>query len=289
MSFVIPPRSRTPDVALAPGEGALVFARVAGRTVIESARAASPLKLLTPKNHGDGAWVYVASFGGGLVDGDVLSLTAHVRDEASALLATQASTKVYRSPNGCAQRLVARVDAGALFVALPDPVVCYAGSRYAQSIAIELGPGASIVLLDTFTCGRRAFGERWDFDRYASRIDVTRAGAPLLRESVLLDPRHGAVAARMASIDALATLVAIGPRAHAVRDALLAAHGRRPAGSAGSDARGMTVVASPLGEEGEGAIARIAGESIEEVTRAARALLAEVPSLLGDDPFASRW
>ncbi|MEO7328853.1 MAG: urease accessory protein UreD, partial [Minicystis sp.] len=128
------------------GRGRLSFEQSASGTVLREVYATSPLKLLTPRNHGRAAWVYVATFGGGLVDGDALHLDVTVSAGTTALLGTQASTKVYRCPtSSCRQDLVARVGAGALLVSLPDPVACFAEARYAQSIAIDLDPSASLI------------------------------------------------------------------------------------------------------------------------------------------------
>ena len=53
-----------------PGTGFLDVARVERRSVVRRAFATSPLRLLTPKNHGSAAWVYASSYGGGLLGGD---------------------------------------------------------------------------------------------------------------------------------------------------------------------------------------------------------------------------
>src|SRR5262249_51891808 len=157
--------------------GAIAFVRTGTRTVVHTARAASPLRLLTPSNHGHGAWIYLASLGGGLVDGDAIHLDVEVGPGACGLLGTQASTKVYRCPAGaCRQETRARVAPEGLLVTIPDPIVCFAGARYGQSITVDLAPGASLVLVDTLTAGRSARGERWDFHRYASRTAVVCDG-----------------------------------------------------------------------------------------------------------------
>ena len=149
--------------------------RAGERTVVHTAAARSPLKLLLPKNHGVGCWVYVATLGGGLVDGDAIALSVEVERGGCALLGTQASTKVYRSPGGTTQTLHARVASGALLAVLPDPVSCFAGARYAQDLRIDLHDAtATLVLVDALTCGRAARGERWAFARYASRPRVRR-------------------------------------------------------------------------------------------------------------------
>ena len=280
----------TSEREVAAGRGAVAFERAGDRTVLRAARATSPLQILTPRNHGHGAWVIVASLGGGLVDGDAIDLDVHVGRGAAALLGTQASTKVYRCPErACRQDLHAIVEADGVLVAIPDPVACFAGARYEQSVRVDLDASASLVLVDAFTAGRSARGERWDFLRYASRTTVTRGGAPILHDGILLDPAHGALRARMGRFDAFATLVIVGPRAAEIRAAALAAP-EAPIGGPGRAPRAAAPIrasASPLGDDG--AIVRIAGASTEIVSAALRERLAGLAALLGDDPHARKW
>jgi urease accessory protein len=265
------------------GAGALRFVRSGRRTVVHTARAKSPLKLLLPNNHGEGCWVYVASLGGGLVDGDALSLTVDVEAEACALLGTQASTKIYRSPRGTSQRLAARVAAGALLAVVPDPVSCFAGASYAQHVDVVLEDDtATLVLVDALTCGRAARGERWAFARYASRTRVWIGDRLVAHDPLRLDPAHGDLLTRMGRFDALASIIAAGPRAAGVRDRLLAAAAAAPSRDA---SRLHSVTVLPCGA----AIGRLAATSASEATAAVRALIAPLVGELGDDPFARRW
>jgi urease accessory protein len=166
-------------------------------------------------------------------------------------------------------------------VSIPDPVACFAGARYDQSARVELSPGASLVLVDAFTAGRSARGERWDFHRAETRTTVIRGGAPLLCDAIVLDPAHGDLRARMGRFDALATIVLIGPETAMLRDRALTPEAPpRPAAP-------LLRAASPLGEDG--AVVRLAGASVEGVTGAVRAILAGLAALLGDDPFARKW
>jgi urease accessory protein len=265
------------------GQGSLRFVRAGARTVVHTARAHSPMKLLLPRNHGGASWAYVASLGGGLVDGDLLGLTVHVDEGASALVGTQASTKVYRSPRGTAQALSARVARNALLALVPDPVSCFAGARYAQSTDIALEDDrASLVLVDAFTCGRAARGERWAFERYASRTHVSRAGRQIVLDAVLLDPAHGDLASRMSPFEAFGTVLAVGPRVAQVRERVLAS----AAGAPQPDAlrlQSANAIAQDV------AIGRIAARSAAELSATLRALLSPLAGELGDDPFARRW
>ncbi len=279
-----------------PGRAVLAFERAREKTVIRTALAMSPVRILTPNNHGDGAWAFLSNLGGGLVEGDRLDIEVDVAREATAFLGTQGFTKVYRSrpdsqgphphlpSNGCSggssQHLEARVDDAATLVMAPDPVVCFAGSRYTQRIDVDLAPAASVVLLDGYTCGRGARGERWQFSRYASRTTIRRGGIPALIDATRLDPADGPIAARMGRFDAVLSLVALGPRLGGIRDAMLAPELASGCGSA-------LVAASPLGHDG--AILRVFAERFEAASYALRSSFVELARLLGDDPIARKW
>jgi urease accessory protein len=269
--------------AVTPGLARLAFHRAgpAGKTALGTAYATSPLRILTPKNHGDAAWLFLSSFGGGLVDGDHLDVEVEVARGASAFLGTQASTKVYRSPHGCSQRLRARVDGEAALAVVPDPVVCFAGARYEQHIDIALDPTASLVLLDGYTSGRSARGERWAFSRYASRTTLSRGGVPAVIDATLLDPRHGPLAERMGRFDVVLSLLALGPRFAPVRAAMLGC------GASRSPDDALIASASPLGEEG--CLVRVAAQRFEAASRSLRPSFAALAQVLGDDPFARKW
>jgi urease accessory protein len=264
-----------------PGRGAVAVERSGSRTVVSRALATSPLRLLMPNNHGHGAWVYLSTFGGGLVDGDHIDLRVRVDRSATLFLGTQASTKVYRSPRGCSQRMVVDAADGCTVAIAPEPVVCFDGARYEQSTHVSLGPDASLLLLDGYTSGRRARGERWAMGLYSSRTTIERGGRTALVDATRLDPTHGAIARRMGCFDVLLTLTAMGPRSASVREAMLTP---RPAPAPGDLA---VYAASPIGTDG--AIARVAARSFESASLALRPSFTELTRLLGDDPFARKW
>ena len=266
---------------LAPGTAILSFCRAGERTVLGTARAASPVRLLQPNNHGAAAWVFLANLGGGLVDGDRLETRVHVEAEAMALLGTQASTKVYRSPRGCSQTMQARVDDGGTLVVVADPVVCFAGARYAQRIDVDLAPRGSLLLCDAYTCGRGARGERWAFDQYESRTEIRRDGARLFVDATRLHPGQGPIAARMGRFEAIVSLLAVGPALASVRDEILASCSSVP------PSRTTLVCASPV--RSDGAWVRVAAERYHVASHPLRRSFDALARLLGDDPFSRKW
>jgi urease accessory protein len=256
------------------GHGVLEVEQVGAASVVTRSAARPPLQVLVPKNHGGAVWAYLSNLGGGLVDGDDLALETRVGAGAAALLATQASTKVYRSPRGCRQRVVCHVGAGGLLVVVPDPVVCFADARLDQETVVHLADGASLLLVDAVTAGRAARGERWAFASYRSAFSVHLGGELLLHDAVELDAGHGRLDERMGRWGAVATVVAIGARAPA-----LAETSSIPGGD-------WAAARSPLSE---GTLVRAAATSAERLHLGLRELLAALPHTLGDDPFARKW
>jgi urease accessory protein len=266
------------------GSARLAFCRSGSKTVLAKAFAMNPLRILAPRNHGEAAWVFLSNFGGGLVDGDRLDVDVDVREGAAALIGTQASTKVYRSPRGCSQHLHGLVGDEAALALVPDPVVCFAGARYEQDTRIALSPSASVLVVDGYTCGRSARGERWEFDRYTSRTSIERGGAPIFIDATRLDPVIGSIAERLGRFDVVLSVLAIGPRFASVRRTMLESFE-----AFGAPTRGDAVIAaaSPIGHDG--AIARVAADRFEKASHALRPSFGALADVLGDNPFVRKW
>ena len=270
-------------VSAGPGTGILDIARVDRRSVVRRAFATSPLRWLTPRNHGPAAWVYASSYGGGLVGGDTLRVTVNVGAGASAFVSSQASTKIYRSFDRTSADLTATVSAGGHLVLWPDPVVCYAGSAFRQAQCVDLNGDASLILVDTMTSGRRASGERWQLVEYANRITVRQDGRVVLFDSTRLSGIEGNLAARMGRFDVLSSVAIIGSRfrenVRAIVETIAACPVERRAD--------LLLSAAPLGHSG--CLLRVIGRSTEQVAGVVRGYLSFLSCVLGDDPWARKW
>ena len=271
------------EAAARPGSGRVAVERIGGRSVVCRAYATSPLRLLTPKNHGHAAWVYTSSHGGGLVDGDDVAVRASVGAGAAAFLSTQSATKVYRSPQGTRTALDADVGEGALLVAAPDAVVCFAGSRYRQTQRIAVAAGGRLVLVDRVTSGRRESGERWRFDEYVSRTVVLLGGRLVVHDAMALRASDGPLADRFDRYDVLAVAMVLGRGFEAEVARIDARVRAEPVGRRAD----RLVAAAPVGDAG--CILRLAGRTVEDVDETLEDLLGFVPGLLGDDPWARKW
>lgn len=259
---------------------------VHGQSAVTSAFARSPLKLLTPRARGESAWAYTSSFGGGFVAGDETRLELRVGAGARCFLGTQASTKIYRNPRrrACGHVTQATVERDALLVFAPDPVQPFADSSYTQRQNFQLEANAGLVLVDWFTSGRAARGERWAFNRFQSRNDVFVSGERIFMDSILLDPVNDLIISphRLGRFNCFALLLLTGEVLQTAAAGLLADIAARPV----RRSEPLVVSASPLGN---GALLRVAGESVEQVGRELHHHLKPLSALLGDDPWARKW
>jgi len=245
------------------------------RSDVHRARGAGPLRLLCPRAGGNAAWIVTSSLGGGLVDGDSVALEVEVDARATAVVTTQASTKVYKGTTR--QRTHVRVVGDGVALVVPDAVVPYRDATYRQVTSIDLGPESTVVLCDVLTAGRIAYGERWSATRLDVLTTITIDGVLRLHDRVVL---AGDVSQRMRRFEALGTAVLLGPRVREIAASRLAELGP-------VEKRASVIVAgSPLAD---GALFRIAGENIEAVVNATRALLREACAVLGEDPWSRKW
>src|SRR5579862_5275429 len=110
-----------------------------------------PLKLISPSHPSQKAvLVFLLTYGGGLVSGDAVTLSADVLANSRLALVTQGSTKIFkaRSPDVVSsQTLNVRVEAGAALCLLPDPVQPFAGSVYEQRQVFRVDTATASLLV----------------------------------------------------------------------------------------------------------------------------------------------
>ena len=283
---MIMPLTSTEETSAQRGNARLTVESVAGQSAVTSAFASTPIKLLTPRSRGQSVWAYTSSFGGGFVAGDETRLDLHLGKNTRCFLGTQASTKIYRNPRrrACGHVTQAHIEENALLVFAPDPVQPFANSSYTQRQSFHLGVGAGLVLVDWFTSGRAARGERWAFNHFQRRNDVFLSGERIFMDSILLDSAFDPITSshRTGRFNCFAMLLLVGEPMQSATASLLEVISANPV------RRGEALIASASPVR-NGAILRVAGESVEQVGHALHHHLKFASALLGDDPWARKW
>jgi urease accessory protein len=174
------------------GELDLSFAAVDGTTRLVRDYARVPFHVsgtLGHDPHPQGETVYLQSPSGGIAQGDRHEVSITVEGDAVAHVSTGSSTKVLsmeRNYGGVEVSL--RVGGGGHLAYVPEPLILHANARYCQHVSVELASDASAILGDVVVPGRLARGERFEFDRYASRLRAFRDGRLAVADDAHLCP-----------------------------------------------------------------------------------------------------
>ncbi|GGO00725.1 urease accessory protein UreD [Haloarcula pellucida] len=136
--------------------------------------------------------VFLQSPTGGIAQGDRHDVTIAVEDDAVAHVSTQSSTKVQSmNANYAAADTTLSVGPGGHLDYVPEPTILHADSRYYQDLTLDLDAGATAVLADVVVPGRLARGERFEFERYLSRVRAEGPDGLLFEDATHLTPADG--------------------------------------------------------------------------------------------------
>jgi urease accessory protein len=170
----------------------LCFQQRGPNTVLTQSRSTLPLQASKPmeiEGSGDAAWVMLLNPTGGLLGGDCLTTTIDLAKDSHAVLTTPSATKVYRADFApTAHRTVIHLAEDAVLEYLPDHVIPHPGASLIQSLSIDMEPGSRAIVLDAFSVGLVARGERWLFKELTTEVLISRSGQPVCRDRICIQP-----------------------------------------------------------------------------------------------------
>jgi urease accessory protein len=137
---------------------------------------------------GDPCHLYLLHPPGGVVGGDLLSVSVHAAAGSHALITTPGAAKFYRSAGARArqtQRL--SVEAGAVLEWLPQESILFPGARADMRTEVDLDDESGFIGWDILSLGRPVIGERFDRGDLLTRWRIRRGGRLLLSESLRVD------------------------------------------------------------------------------------------------------
>ena len=151
------------------------FERQGSRTVLTRSSCSSPWHHFPPSYLDDDgcACTWLVNPSGGLVGGDHVSVEARLNAGTHVLMTSLSANRVYRSLSEPAvQEVRLSVGPDARLEWVPEVTIPFAGSRFRQSIHVDLAPSATVVLLDAMASGRVAMRERWAFTSLENKIYI---------------------------------------------------------------------------------------------------------------------
>lgn len=156
-----------------------------GRTVLANQSFRAPYHLSKP--YWDAAagvlLVQVVNPTAGILEGDRLESAITVGPGAALLVTTPSASRVFRMRGGTAEcRQSFAVARDGWLEVMPEPLVPHRGSRYRQVTTVDVADGGGLYFVDQLTAGRIGHGEAWAWEQLCLELDVSIAGARVLRE-----------------------------------------------------------------------------------------------------------
>lgn len=198
----------------------LGFERDGERTILLGWERRAPL-IVQQALYFDAEWtelpcVYILSSGGPNVDGDRYEQYFSVGRDAFAHIATGAATKIASMRYNYAS-LYQRIELaqGAYLEYLPEPVIPCRGSRYCSQTHVVIAASATLLYAETYLCGRRWSGERFDYDILSVAMRAERDDGELLfTDKFIIRPHdeHPSVEGIMASFEVLSQVMVLTPQ-----------------------------------------------------------------------------
>jgi urease accessory protein len=196
------------------GALAYEFERSGSRTLLTRSSCTSPWHHFPPSYLDDTgcAYTWLVNPSGGLVGGDHLLVETQLHARSHVLLTSPSANRVYRSPaEPAVQEIRLSVGPAARLEWAPEITIPFAGSRFRQSIHVDLAPGATVVLWDAIASGRVARQERWAFASLENEICIKTALDGLVVERYRVVPDRLLESVGLAgSWDYVASLFVIG-------------------------------------------------------------------------------
>lgn len=169
------------------------------------------------------------------------------------------------------------IDANATLIQIPDPVTCFARSRFIQRQTLHLKSSSNLIFLDWMTGGRKRMKhskERWLLDSYDSSIKIYIDNVPIVIDRVVLeDTQAFSLAERLGCVHAVGVLFIIGDRFREIQQVLAEQSRRRTQPNCRVDIfENVMASVSPL-LNGSGTIVRFAADEAEYIYQALRQIL----------------
>jgi urease accessory protein len=172
-----------------------------GHTILVRSEQQPPLRVVRSFQLADGsALAHLHNVSGGLLGGDALTLSVHVRPRAQVQLTTTGATRIYRprpTIPPATQRSHVRVGENALLEYLPDAIIPFAGSRFVQETTIELSAGAGLFWWEIVAPGREARGEMFQYESVEMKLDLLVEEQLAAAERLRLVPRERPIESRV--------------------------------------------------------------------------------------------
>lgn len=184
--------------------------RLGARTVLDGLYQQGAAKAVFPRAN-RGLTAVLLNTSGGVTGGDSFTNTAEAGEGTHLTLTTQACERAYRAQTGETGRVTTTlcVRDGATLWWLPQETLVFDGCALERRLSCDISGSGRALIVEPLCVGRLAMGEDTVTGMMADRIDVTREGAPVLRDAWRLSGDITAQMQRAACADGATAMVSL--------------------------------------------------------------------------------
>lgn len=176
------------------GEFEIVLEKKNEDTVISEKRFDGLIKL-SPTIHLDSEKIsayFILGLGGGYVEGEKYRYSINLKEDARAIITTQASTKVYKCVHGekTEQETRINLEKNSILEYITDSVILYKDAVYKQVNNIYMDESATLIYSDGITSGWSKEGEEFQYSNVQLKTSVYVNNKIVLLDNLLVNPRE---------------------------------------------------------------------------------------------------
>lgn len=127
----------------------------------------------------------------GVLNGDFYDMQFTIADNTSLGLETQAYQRIYEMIDGgkAFQEVKVKVGENALFHYIPHPTVPHKNSNFSTKNIINLKKSSKLIWGEVITCGRKLYGEVFEFKRLMSHTEIFVDDELIFKDKILFEPK----------------------------------------------------------------------------------------------------
>lgn len=170
----------------------LVLAK-SGNKTITTTRAYDGVMRVSPTLHLDREEIstyFLIQIGGGYVEGEKFLNNIEVKENARAIVTTQASAKIYKCENKLEtyQKTNIKLEKNSILEFVTDPVILYKDAKYKQENNIYMDENSTFIYTDGITSGWSPDGQDFKYDRAKLQTNLYYNGELVLLDNLVMEP-----------------------------------------------------------------------------------------------------
>ncbi|WEK21721.1 MAG: urease accessory protein UreD [Candidatus Pedobacter colombiensis] len=161
-----------------------------GRSFLRDSYVTQPFRIVpVGQNRSDYfSYLMIMSSSPGILNGDMYDIQIEVKENARLQLQSQSYQRLYNMDGSASQLMEIQLAKNSSFSYVPHPIVPHENSNFKSINKVRMEYGCDLLMSEIITCGRKHYGESFQYSHFQNIIEVYHDNRLLLKDNVLLKP-----------------------------------------------------------------------------------------------------